>query len=63
MIGDSNISWVEEFYAKALGYALDDYTSIVRGKTINYSPARIEAVFGFRAAEYCWASQQRARAH
>ncbi|MCI51974.1 hypothetical protein A2U01_0073218, partial [Trifolium medium] len=27
MIGACNISWVEEFYANALGYALDDYTS------------------------------------
>ncbi|MCI89059.1 hypothetical protein A2U01_0110347, partial [Trifolium medium] len=27
MIGDCKISWVEEFYANALGYALDDYTS------------------------------------
>ncbi|MCI38653.1 hypothetical protein A2U01_0059881, partial [Trifolium medium] len=28
---DCNISWVEEFYANALGYAEDDYTSTVRG--------------------------------
>ncbi|MCI96674.1 hypothetical protein A2U01_0117974, partial [Trifolium medium] len=27
MIGNCNISWVAEFYANALGYALDDYTS------------------------------------
>ncbi|MCI83378.1 hypothetical protein A2U01_0104654, partial [Trifolium medium] len=43
MIGDCNISWVEEFYANALGYALDDYTSTVRGKTISYSPEQIDA--------------------
>ncbi|MCI56577.1 hypothetical protein A2U01_0077828, partial [Trifolium medium] len=29
MIGDCNIFRVEEFYANALGYALDDYTSTV----------------------------------
>ncbi|MCI77104.1 hypothetical protein A2U01_0098374, partial [Trifolium medium] len=56
-------SWVEEFYANALGYALDDYTSTVRGKTIRYTPERINEVFGFREAEYCWASQQRASAY
>ncbi|MCI87404.1 hypothetical protein A2U01_0108687, partial [Trifolium medium] len=63
MIGDCNISWVEEFYANALGYAADDYTSTVRVKTISYTPDRIDEVFGFRDAEYCWASQQRASAH
>ncbi|MCI76284.1 hypothetical protein A2U01_0097553, partial [Trifolium medium] len=63
MIGDCNISWVEEFYANALGYALDDYTSTVRGKTISYAPSVIDAAFGFREAEYCWASHQRASAH
>ncbi|MCI65729.1 hypothetical protein A2U01_0086987 [Trifolium medium] len=56
MIGDCNISWVEEFYTNALGYAADDYNSTVRGKTINYAPDRIDAVFGFRGADYCWAS-------
>ncbi|MCI82931.1 hypothetical protein A2U01_0104205, partial [Trifolium medium] len=56
-------SWVEEFYANALGYALDDYTSTVRGKTISYEPDVIDEAFGFREAEYCWASQQRASAH
>ncbi|MCI87357.1 hypothetical protein A2U01_0108640, partial [Trifolium medium] len=60
MIGDCNISWVEEFYANALGCALYDYTSTVRGKTISYAPDVVDAVFGFRHAEYCWASQQRA---
>ncbi|MCI42065.1 hypothetical protein A2U01_0063300, partial [Trifolium medium] len=60
MIGNCNISLVEEFYANALGYALDDYTSIVRGKTISYAPDVIDEVFGFRQADYCWASQQRA---
>ncbi|MCI50958.1 hypothetical protein A2U01_0072202, partial [Trifolium medium] len=63
MIGDCNISWVEEFYANALGYALDDYTSTVRGKTIRYTPERIDDAFRFREAEYCWANQQRASAH
>ncbi|MCI89949.1 hypothetical protein A2U01_0111238, partial [Trifolium medium] len=43
MIGDCNISWVEEFYANVLGYALDDYTSTVRGKTISYAPDVIDA--------------------
>ncbi|MCI63158.1 hypothetical protein A2U01_0084415, partial [Trifolium medium] len=63
MIGKCNISWVEEFYANALEYALDDYTSTVQGKTISYAPDVIDAVFGFRHAEYCWTSQQRASAH
>ncbi|MCI80086.1 hypothetical protein A2U01_0101357, partial [Trifolium medium] len=58
-----NISWVEEFYANALGYALDDYTSTVRGKNISYAPDIIDAVFGFRQTDYCWASQQIASAH
>ncbi|MCI94392.1 hypothetical protein A2U01_0115690, partial [Trifolium medium] len=60
MIGDCNISWVEEFNANALGYAVDDYTSTVRGKTISYASDMIDAVFGFRQEDYCWASQQRA---
>ncbi|MCI65293.1 hypothetical protein A2U01_0086551, partial [Trifolium medium] len=63
MIGECNISWVEEFYANALGHALDDYTSTVRGKTISYAPDVIDATFGFREAEYCWGSQQRASAY
>ncbi|MCI68058.1 hypothetical protein A2U01_0089317, partial [Trifolium medium] len=63
MIGECNISWVEEFYANAFGYAADDYTSTVRGKTISYTPDRIDEVFGFRDAKYCWASQQRASSH
>ncbi|MCI59609.1 hypothetical protein A2U01_0080864, partial [Trifolium medium] len=62
-IGDCNISWVEEFYANAFGYAADDYTSTVRGRTISYAPDVIDEVFGFRRADYYWASQQRASAH
>ncbi|MCI90425.1 hypothetical protein A2U01_0111717, partial [Trifolium medium] len=58
MIGNCNISWVEEFYANAFGYAADDYTSTVRRKTISYAHGMIDAIFGFRHAEYCWASQQ-----
>ncbi|MCI70232.1 hypothetical protein A2U01_0091495, partial [Trifolium medium] len=54
---------VEEFYANAFGYALDDYTSTVLGKTISYAPDVIDAVFRFQPEDYCWASQQRARAH
>ncbi|MCI79023.1 hypothetical protein A2U01_0100294, partial [Trifolium medium] len=49
--------------ASTLGYAADDYTSTVRGKTISYAPDVIDAAFGFRQANYCWASQQRASAH
>ncbi|MCI67364.1 hypothetical protein A2U01_0088623, partial [Trifolium medium] len=52
MIGDCNISWVEEFYANALGYAVDDYTSTVRGRTISNAPDVIDAVFGFRRSDY-----------
>ncbi|MCI82775.1 hypothetical protein A2U01_0104049, partial [Trifolium medium] len=40
--------WVEEFYANALGYAEDDYTSTVCGVTISYAPYVIDALFGFR---------------
>ncbi|MCI98189.1 hypothetical protein A2U01_0119492, partial [Trifolium medium] len=42
MIGDCNISWVEEFYDNALGYVEDDYTSTVRGRTISYTPDVID---------------------
>ncbi|MCI56718.1 hypothetical protein A2U01_0077969, partial [Trifolium medium] len=63
MIGDYNISWVEEFYANALGYAEDDYTSTVRGVQISYALDVIDALFGFRQVDYCWASQQRFSAH
>ncbi|MCI71622.1 hypothetical protein A2U01_0092885, partial [Trifolium medium] len=58
MISDCNISWVEEFYVNALGYAEDDYTSTVCGETISYASDVIDEVFGFRQADYCWASQQ-----
>ncbi|MCI53390.1 hypothetical protein A2U01_0074636, partial [Trifolium medium] len=54
---------VEEFYANALGYAVDDYTSTVRRKTISYTPDVIDEAFGFRREDYCWASQQRASVH
>ncbi|MCI55875.1 hypothetical protein A2U01_0077126, partial [Trifolium medium] len=47
MIGDCNISWVEEFYVNALGYAVDEYTSTVRGRTISYAPDVIDVTFGF----------------
>ncbi|MCI65701.1 hypothetical protein A2U01_0086959, partial [Trifolium medium] len=63
MIGDCNISWVEEIYANALGYTVDDYTSTVRGRTLSYAPDVIDATFGFRQADYCWTSQQRCSAH
>ncbi|MCI63835.1 hypothetical protein A2U01_0085092, partial [Trifolium medium] len=63
MIGKCNISWFEEFYANALGYVTDDYTSTVRGKTISYASDVIDEMFGFRPADYFWASQQRASAH
>ncbi|MCI57163.1 hypothetical protein A2U01_0078414, partial [Trifolium medium] len=63
MIGDCNISWVEEFYANALGYTEDDYTSTVCAVTISYAPDVIDEVLGFRQADYCWASQQRSSAH
>ncbi|MCI45134.1 hypothetical protein A2U01_0066373, partial [Trifolium medium] len=45
MIGDCNISWVEEFYANVLGYAEDEYTSTVRGVRVSYAPDVIDAVF------------------
>ncbi|MCI65480.1 hypothetical protein A2U01_0086738, partial [Trifolium medium] len=55
MFDDCNISWVEEFYANTLGYTEDDYTSTVRGVTISYASDVIDALFGFRQADYCWA--------
>ncbi|MCI19904.1 hypothetical protein A2U01_0041064, partial [Trifolium medium] len=58
MIGECNISWVEEFYANALRYAENDYTSTVRRVKISYAPDVIDALFGFRQADYSWASQQ-----
>jgi hypothetical protein len=30
MIGPCNLSWVEEFYANALAYGAEEYTSYVR---------------------------------
>ncbi|MCH88855.1 hypothetical protein A2U01_0009748, partial [Trifolium medium] len=63
MIGDCNISWVEEFYANALGHAEYDYRSTVRGVTISYTPEEIDAICGFREVEYCRASQRRHGAH
>ncbi|MCI75424.1 hypothetical protein A2U01_0096693, partial [Trifolium medium] len=63
MIGDCNISWVEEFYANAFRHTEDDYTSTVHRVTISYAPDVIDALFGFRQTDYGWASQQRCRAH
>ncbi|MCI42572.1 hypothetical protein A2U01_0063809, partial [Trifolium medium] len=50
-IGDSNISWVQEFYANAFGNVR--YTSWVRGVPVQYTPEVIKAIFGFRPAEQC----------
>ncbi|MCH89444.1 hypothetical protein A2U01_0010340, partial [Trifolium medium] len=47
MIGESNASRVEEFYANVLGRADNDYTSTVRGVEISYAPDVIDQVFGF----------------
>ncbi|MCI60726.1 hypothetical protein A2U01_0081982, partial [Trifolium medium] len=63
MIGDYNISWVEEFYANALGRPDDDYTSYVRGVEISYTPSVIDTVFGFRQEEHCLVRQRRESAH
>ncbi|MCI47255.1 hypothetical protein A2U01_0068496, partial [Trifolium medium] len=60
MIGECNISWVEEFYANAFGSAADDYTSYVRGVHISYAPDVIDAVFGFRPEENYSVVQRRA---
>ncbi|MCI97255.1 hypothetical protein A2U01_0118556, partial [Trifolium medium] len=59
MIGNCNISWVEEFYANAFGCQGDDFTSYVREVEISYAPDMIDAVFGFRPEDYCWVRQQR----
>ncbi|MCI42158.1 hypothetical protein A2U01_0063394, partial [Trifolium medium] len=48
MIGNCNISWVEEFYANAFGCADNDYTSYVRRVEISYAPDVIDTIFGFR---------------
>ncbi|MCI16833.1 hypothetical protein A2U01_0037977, partial [Trifolium medium] len=59
MIDNCNISWVEEFYANALGRPDDDYTSYVHGVEINYAPDVIDTIFGFRQEEHCWVRQRR----
>ncbi|MCI63783.1 hypothetical protein A2U01_0085040, partial [Trifolium medium] len=58
-----NISWVEEFYANALGRPDDDYISYVRGVEISYAPDVIDTVFRFRPEEHCWVIQRRESAH
>ncbi|MCI73267.1 hypothetical protein A2U01_0094531, partial [Trifolium medium] len=63
MIGNCNISWVEEFYANALGRADDDYTSYVRGVEISYASDVIDTVFGFISKEHCWVRHRRESAH
>ncbi|MCH84698.1 hypothetical protein A2U01_0005533 [Trifolium medium] len=59
MIGECNISWVEEFYANAYGREADDYTSYVCGVRISYAPDVIDAIFGFRLEEHCSMMQRR----
>ncbi|MCI35378.1 hypothetical protein A2U01_0056599, partial [Trifolium medium] len=56
-IGQSNISWVHEFYANALGN--EPFTSWVRGVRVSYSPDIIEGVFGFRASGQCTVTPRR----
>ncbi|MCH96079.1 hypothetical protein A2U01_0017062 [Trifolium medium] len=63
MIGDYNISWVEEFYANAFGREDDDYTSYVNGAEISYAPSVIDSVFGFRPEEHCRVIQRRTSGH
>ncbi|MCI70861.1 hypothetical protein A2U01_0092124, partial [Trifolium medium] len=63
MIGDCNISWVEEFHANAFGRADDDFTSYVRGVEISYAPGIIDSVFGFRPGEFCSVRQRRTTAY
>ncbi|MCI70708.1 hypothetical protein A2U01_0091971, partial [Trifolium medium] len=63
MIGNCNISWVEEFYANALGCLDDDYTSYVRGVEISYAPDVIDAIFRFKSEEHCLVRQHRESAH
>ncbi|MCI00894.1 hypothetical protein A2U01_0021918 [Trifolium medium] len=63
MIGVCNISWVQEFYANALGRDDDDYTSYVRGVEISYAPDVIDTVFGFRPEEHCMVIQRRTSGH
>ncbi|MCI52559.1 hypothetical protein A2U01_0073804, partial [Trifolium medium] len=53
MIGNCNISWVEEFYVNALGRPNDDYTSYVHGVEISYAPDVINTIFGFRQDDHC----------
>ncbi|MCI52483.1 hypothetical protein A2U01_0073727, partial [Trifolium medium] len=59
MIGNYNISWVEEFYDNALGRPNDDYTSYVCGVEISYASHVIDTISGFRQKEHCWIRQQR----
>ncbi|MCH83770.1 hypothetical protein A2U01_0004596 [Trifolium medium] len=63
VIRDCNISWVREFYANAVAYSEDDFTSTVRGVTVSYTPAVIDAACGFTPTEQCWARQWRHIAH
>ncbi|MCH82330.1 hypothetical protein A2U01_0003133 [Trifolium medium] len=63
LIGDCNISWVREFYANAVAYSEEDFTSTVRGVRVSYTPAVIDAALGFTPTEHCWAHQWRYRAH
>ncbi|PNX79706.1 hypothetical protein L195_g035693 [Trifolium pratense] len=63
LIGDCNISWVREFYADAVAYFEEDFTSAVRGVRVSYTPAVIDVVFGFAPPEHCWAHQWRHSAH
>jgi hypothetical protein len=45
MIEESNLSWVEEFYANALAYETGEFRFYVRGVEISYTPATIDEVF------------------
>jgi hypothetical protein len=62
MIGLCNMSLVEEFYANALAYGENDYTSYVWGVENSYAPEVIDGVFGFREEDYCGVRLWRAAA-
>ncbi|GAU43197.1 hypothetical protein TSUD_300840 [Trifolium subterraneum] len=54
-IGQSNNTWVREYYVNALGYEDEGYTSYVHEKKINYAPEVIDGFFKFRPMEQLYA--------
>jgi hypothetical protein len=60
MLGDCNITVVEEFYANALAFGAEDYRSYIRGVHISFAPEVIDTTFGLRQEDYCRVCMRRA---